>query len=211
MRSEGRVDRLVVGDDRDRRSPSELDRRHPLLPVSQDLLGPQLRTARDQLGQIRDGLHVARVGDPDEPVRVQVVAEEKRGVPIRRGEQPRASVVDEVPLVDRLEPEPEALAERGRRTRPRAPARGAGAARLPTAGSRRRRSRRSRRTRPTRSLRAAVPARPRRGRPGRPRRSVRRSPARGRTPRSRARRPWSATRRGRRRCRTAHRLPTARR
>jgi hypothetical protein len=38
-------------------------------------------------------------------VRVEVVAEQKRGVVIGRGEQARATVVEEVTLVDRLQPE----------------------------------------------------------------------------------------------------------
>jgi hypothetical protein len=38
-------------------------------------------------------------------VRVEVVAEEERGVAVGRSEEPRAAVVEQVPLVDRLEPE----------------------------------------------------------------------------------------------------------
>src|SRR5207248_9963289 len=44
----------------------------------------------------------------DEHVRGEVVAEQERGVAVRRREEPRAAVVQEVRLVDRLEPEREA-------------------------------------------------------------------------------------------------------
>ncbi len=68
-------------------------------------VGARLRAQRDQLGEIGDGRDVAGLGDADEPVRVQVVAEQERGVAVRRREEPRAAVVDEVALVDRLQPE----------------------------------------------------------------------------------------------------------
>ena len=56
-------------------------------------------------------------GDADEPVRVEVVAEEQRRVAVRRGEQARRPVVDEVALVDRLEPEREPLVAERREDR----------------------------------------------------------------------------------------------
>jgi hypothetical protein len=47
-------------------------------------------------------------------VRVEVVAEEERGVVVGRGEQPRAAVVEQIALVDRLQAEPVGLfGERG--------------------------------------------------------------------------------------------------
>jgi hypothetical protein len=64
---------------------------------------------RDERGERRDRLDGARVGDADEAVRVQVVAEEQRGVLVGRREQPRAAVVEQVALVDRLQPEGVAL------------------------------------------------------------------------------------------------------
>jgi hypothetical protein len=93
-------------------APIQASRRPPLLR-------PEMRASRDQLGERRDGVEVAGGGDPDEPVRVQVVAEQERDVSVRRREQARPAVVDEVALVDRLEPEREAL----RRERPKTPSR----------------------------------------------------------------------------------------
>ena len=69
--------------------------------------------------------------DPDEPVRVEVVAEQERRVRVGRGEEPRTGEVDQVALVDRLDPERVArrrerredrlaLGVRSRRPRPRA-------------------------------------------------------------------------------------------
>jgi hypothetical protein len=42
-------------------------------------------------------------------VRVEVVAQEEGGVGVERGEEPRPAVVEEVALVDRLEPQRVAL------------------------------------------------------------------------------------------------------
>ena len=53
--------------------------------------------------------------DPDEPVRVEVVAEQERRVPVGRREQPRAAVVEQVALVDRLQPDRVPRSSRERR------------------------------------------------------------------------------------------------
>ena len=79
--------------------------RGPRLAVAGEAVGAQLRTQRDQRGEVAHGLDGARVGDPDEPVRVEVVAEQERGVGVGGLEQARAPVVEQVALVDRLEAE----------------------------------------------------------------------------------------------------------
>jgi len=57
--------------------------------VARRRVGSELRAQRDQLGQVGDGLDAADLRDPDEAVRVEVVAEQKRGVGVagskRRG------------------------------------------------------------------------------------------------------------------------------
>jgi hypothetical protein len=88
--------------------------RRPSLAVAVGALRAQVRAQGDQLRQLAHGVDVARGGDPHEPVRVQVVAEEERGVGVARREQARAAVVGEVALVDGLEAERVRLrAERG--------------------------------------------------------------------------------------------------
>src|SRR5262249_10131165 len=52
-----------------------------------------------------------------EPVGIQVVAEQERRVAVGRREQARAAVVQEVPLVDRLQPERETLPSERREDR----------------------------------------------------------------------------------------------
>ena len=83
--------------------------RRPRLAVAGPAVGAELRADRDQRGQIGDGLDRSRVGDADEAVRVEVVAEQQRRVRVDRREQPRPAVVEQVALVDRLEPERVAL------------------------------------------------------------------------------------------------------
>ena len=104
MRGEG-GGQLVVGRGRASAVPERPRRCRPLVPVAAEAFRPQLRTPGDELGEVGDGFHVARLRDPHEPVRVQVVAEEERGVAIVRREQAGAAVVHEVALVDRLETE----------------------------------------------------------------------------------------------------------
>src|SRR6476619_1737383 len=77
----------------------------PERPVAVPLLRAQLAAQRDELRKVGDRVDLARLGDADEPVRVEVVAEEKRRVVVGRLEQARTAVVDEVALVDRLEAE----------------------------------------------------------------------------------------------------------
>ena len=77
----------------------------PGLAVARQAVRPQLGTERDQGREVGDGLDRAGLGHADEAVRVEVVAEQKRGVLVTRREQPRSPVVQQVALVDRLEPE----------------------------------------------------------------------------------------------------------
>src|SRR5262249_57042239 len=83
--------------------------RGPGRSVAWGRVGLELRTQGDELGQIGDRLDAADVRDPDQAVRVEVVAEQERGVLVDRLEHARPSVVDEVALVDRLEPDRIAL------------------------------------------------------------------------------------------------------
>ena len=125
--------------------------------------GPQRRAAGDQLGERRDRVDVAERRDPDEAVRVEVVAEQERHVVVGGREQPRPAVVDEV------------APRRSSRTRARtAPGR---AARRPAPAP----ARRAQRLRPERALagRLRRRARPR----GQSRRSRQRPRPSGRCPR----------------------------
>src|SRR3954467_6034272 len=91
----------------------ERSRRRPQWPVTVRVLGAHLAAERDQLSEVRDGGDVLEGRDPRYSVRVEVVAEQERGVVVGRREQPRPAGGDEVALVDRLEPEGVAsLAER---------------------------------------------------------------------------------------------------
>jgi hypothetical protein len=60
---------------------------------------------RDQRGQVGDRLDGPGLRDPDEAVRVEVVAQQERRVVVGRREQARATVVEQVALVDGLQPE----------------------------------------------------------------------------------------------------------
>jgi hypothetical protein len=84
-------------------------RRRPHLAVAGQAVGPELRADRDQRRQVGDGLDGPCVGDPHEAVSVEVVPEQERRVRVGGREQPRLPVVEEVALVDRLEPEGVAL------------------------------------------------------------------------------------------------------
>src|SRR5262245_34109928 len=74
-------------------------RRGPDGAVARDLLCAQIRAQGDQLGQVVDSLDGAALLDADEAVRVQVVAEQERGVTVLRREQARAAVVQDIALV----------------------------------------------------------------------------------------------------------------
>jgi len=89
----------------------------PGLTVARKPVGAQLGAERDQLREVADGLDRPCLGDSHEPVRVQVVAEQQRGVVVGGREQPRAPVMEQVALVDRLEPERVALFAQGREDR----------------------------------------------------------------------------------------------
>jgi hypothetical protein len=79
-------------------------RGEPRLGVTVLALCLQPRAERDQLGEFGDRADAARRGDPDEPVRVQVVPEQQRELVVRWREESGPAVVAEVTLVDRLEP-----------------------------------------------------------------------------------------------------------
>jgi hypothetical protein len=81
----------------------------PRFSVARQAVGPQPRAERDQSRQVGYGLDRSRLGDADEPVGVEVVTEQERGVRVGGREQARSPVVQEVALVDRLQPEPVAL------------------------------------------------------------------------------------------------------
>src|SRR5437867_13335000 len=77
----------------------------PHWPVTDDFFRTQVRTKRDQLGEVADRVDGSDLLDAHEPVCIEVVPEEQRGVQVLGGEQPRAAVVQEVALVDSLDPE----------------------------------------------------------------------------------------------------------
>src|SRR6185312_8190149 len=83
--------------------------RRPRLAVAGQAVGAELGAERDQRRKVPHRLDRPRLRDPDEAVRVEVVAEQQRGVLVDRGEQARHAVVEQVALVDRLEPDRVAL------------------------------------------------------------------------------------------------------
>jgi hypothetical protein len=84
-------------------------RRRPRLSVSGQAVGAQLGAERDQGSQVGHGLDRPGLGDAHKTVGVEVVAEQEGGVAVGGREQPRPPVVEEVALVDRLQPERVAL------------------------------------------------------------------------------------------------------
>jgi hypothetical protein len=94
---------------------AELRRRlGPGLAVSGKPVGAKLCAERDQRGEVCNVLDGSGLRHANEPVRVEVVAEQQRRVVILGREETRPAVVEEVALVDRLEPEGvELLGERG--------------------------------------------------------------------------------------------------
>ena len=80
-------------------------RRGPLLAVAVELVRSELGAAGDQRGQVGHGLDGSCFGDPDQAVRVEVVAEQQRGVAVCGSEESRRPVVQQVALVNRLEAE----------------------------------------------------------------------------------------------------------
>ena len=79
--------------------------RRPGLAVARKLVGAELRADGDQCGEVGHGLDLPRLGDPHQAVRIEVVAEQERRVLVRGSEQARPPEMEEVALVDRLEPE----------------------------------------------------------------------------------------------------------
>jgi hypothetical protein len=61
---------------------------HPGIRVPALLLRAEMGADRDQLGEGRHRFHLAELGDPDETVCIEVVAEQECGFGIRRVEQP---------------------------------------------------------------------------------------------------------------------------
>ena len=92
-------------------------RRRPRLAVAVAVLGLQMRAGRDQVGKRRHRVELAGRGNADEPVGVEVVAEQDRLLGFGICEEPRPAVVDEVALVDRLEREREPLRRKRREDR----------------------------------------------------------------------------------------------
>src|ERR671930_454158 len=85
--------------------------------VAGDLFRTQVRTEGDQFRKVVDGGDGPGVLDAHEPVRIKVVAEQQRRVRVGRCEQARPPVVEEVALVDRLDPECVALLAEARENR----------------------------------------------------------------------------------------------
>jgi len=83
--------------------------RGPGLAVAGKAVGAQLGAARDQRGEVGHCLDGSGLGDADEAVRIEVVAEQQRRVVVGGREQSRPAVVEEVALVDRLEAQRVAL------------------------------------------------------------------------------------------------------
>jgi hypothetical protein len=91
-------------------APAERRRgRGPGLAVAWEAVRPELGTHRDQCREVGDRLDRAHLGHADEAVRVEVVAQQQGRVGVGGLEQPRPAVVEEVALVDRLQPERVAL------------------------------------------------------------------------------------------------------
>jgi hypothetical protein len=61
-----------------------------------------------QLGEVGDHADVPFLGDPHETVSVEIVAQEDARIPVGRGKQAGASVVEQITLVDRFDAEREA-------------------------------------------------------------------------------------------------------
>src|SRR4029079_470775 len=76
--------------------------RRPRLAVPGQDVGAELGAERDQARTGAHRLDGPRLRDPDEAVRVEVVAEQQRGVLVDRGEQARKAVVEKVALGDTL-------------------------------------------------------------------------------------------------------------
>jgi hypothetical protein len=81
----------------------------PSFAVAWKAVRSELCAERDERSEVGHILHGPRLGDAHEPVGVEVVPEQQAGVVVARREQARAAVVQEVALVDRLEPERVAL------------------------------------------------------------------------------------------------------
>ena len=83
--------------------------RRPRIAVAGQAVGPQPGAERDQRREVGDGLDRPRLGHAHQPVGVEVITEQERGVGVGGREQPWPSVVEEVALIDRLQAERVAL------------------------------------------------------------------------------------------------------
>jgi hypothetical protein len=83
--------------------------RGPGLAVAGETVCQERGAHRDQRRKIGDRLDRPHLRHPDKTVRVEIVAEQEGGVGVGWVEEPRPAVVEEVALVDRLQPERVAL------------------------------------------------------------------------------------------------------
>ena len=93
------------------------DGRGPGLTVAGKALRAQVGAEGEELGKGPDGLDVTERGDADEAVRVEVVAQEDARVAVVGAEEPWLAVVQEIALVDGLEPDGKALLRERREDR----------------------------------------------------------------------------------------------
>jgi hypothetical protein len=98
-------------------SPEERDRRRPRSAVPGLPFRTEVRAEREQLRQVGHDADVALRGYAHEAVGVEVIPEQDARVPVGRREEPRRAVVQQVALVDRLDPERKALLSKRREDR----------------------------------------------------------------------------------------------
>lgn len=89
-------------------SPQKRDRRRPRRTVARLPLRAQMSAEGQQLGEVGHHADVSFLGDPHETVSVEIVAEENAGIPVGRGKQASAPVVEQITLVNRFDAECEA-------------------------------------------------------------------------------------------------------
>jgi hypothetical protein len=89
------------------RSSEERHRPRPGGAVPRPPLGTKLRAQGKELGEIGDDVHLSDRGDPDESMGVEVVAEEDGDVAVGRREEAGPAVMEEITLVNGLEPDGE--------------------------------------------------------------------------------------------------------
>src|SRR5205085_10764524 len=102
--------RIVVQPERgatvlERGTPEQGGRCRPDRAVPCDRLGLEVRAESDQLGEVVDRLDGPDLLDPHESVGVEVVTEQERRIAVLGSEQPRPAEMQQIALVDRLDPE----------------------------------------------------------------------------------------------------------